>query len=475
MMRLIFFSITVLLWCSDAFSQHQELITKPDMWKGKKDLTIDTSSLLHAFKSGTVNGHFRYFFMTTDNAKGLSDFYANAVGGGIRFETARFKGFQFAVSGFYIFNIGSSDLTKKDPLSGQTSRYETPLFDVENPTNTNDLDRLEELYLKYNYKQSTVVLGRQLINTPFINLQDGRMRPTGVDGLWMVINALPKTKIEGGLLYAISPRGTVKWYGVGESIGVYPSGVNVDGTKSDYSGNVEASNLWQVGIHHEPTKQVQLHAWNLYLPNVFNTAMIQADYQLPSNLAHHHYYTSFQLVKQHALGNGGNHDPSKRYIEKNSSALSFGARLGYKSPVWDLSLNYNRITNEGRYIMPREWGRDPFFTFMPRERNEGFGNVQAFVAKAAYKIPQKQWTVNLAAGYFQLPDVTDTKLNKYGLPSYIQVNADIRYAFAGFFQGLDAQLLIVSKMNQGELYNQPKYEINKVNMVLYNFVLNYHF
>lgn len=474
-MRLIFISITLLLWCSNAFAQHQELITKPDMWKGKQNNQLDTSSLLYAFKSGTVNGHFRYFFMATDNAKGLTDFHANAAGGGIRFETAKFKGFQFAVSGFYIFNIGSSDLTKKDPLSGQTSRYETPLFDVEDPTNTMDLDRLEEFYIKYNYKKSNIVLGRQLINTPFINLQDGRMRPTGVEGIWIVLHELPKTKIEGGLLYAVSPRGTVQWYGVGESIGVYPSGVNTDGTKSDYAGNVETSNLWQIGIHHEPTKHLSMHAWNVLVPNVFNTAMFQLDYQVPLGMNQHQYYTSFQIIKQHALGDGGHHDPSKRYIEKNSGAFSVGARVGYKTAIWDLSLNYNHITNEGRYLMPREWGRDPFFTFMPRERNEGFGNVHAVVAKAAYLIPQKRIKLNVSAGYVQLPDVTDTRLNKYGLPSYIQANADIRYAFTGFFQGLDAQLLIVGKLNQGALYNQAKYEINKVNMLLYNFVLNYHF
>lgn len=474
-MRLIYSAIAVMLWSANAIAQHQEITAKPDMWKGKQENTVDTSSLLYAFKSGTVNGHFRYFFMATDNAKGLTDFYANAAGGGIRFETAKFKGFQFAVSGFYIFNIGSSDLAKKDSLSGQGSRYETTLFDIEDPQNTMDLDRLEEFYIKYNFKKSSVTLGRQLINTPFINLQDGRMRPTGVEGVWAVINDIPKTKIEGGLLYAISPRGTVKWYGVGESFGIYPSGVNTDGARSGYPGHIEASNLVQVGIHRELTKQTTLHAWNLTVPTVFNAALLQLDYTIPAHQNDHQFYGSLQVVKQHALKDGGNEDPSKRFIEKDNGSFSFGARAGYKTPVWDLSLNYNRITKEGRYLMPREWGRDPFFTFMPRERNEGFGDVHAVVAKAAYSIPQKRIKLNLAAGYFKLPDVNNTVLNKFGMPSYLQVNADIRYSFEGLFQGMDAQLLIVGKLNQGETYQLPKYEINKVNMLLYNFVLNYHF
>ncbi|MDP1972072.1 MAG: OprD family outer membrane porin, partial [Sediminibacterium sp.] len=362
-----------------------------------------------------------------------------------------------------------------DPTTGLGSRYETNLFDIEDPNNKKDLDRLEEFYLKYNFKKSNITIGRQLINTPFINLQDGRMRPTGVEGVWVNLNEFKKIQLEAGILNAISPRGTVKWYGVGESIGIYPSGVNADGSKAGYPGNVEASNLIQVGIHHTISKKATLHAWNLVVPKVFNSALLQLDFTLPAQEKDHQYYGSLQAVKQHALQDGGNEDPAKRFIEKDNGSFSYGARVGYKTPIWDLSLNYNRITKEGRYLMPREWGRDPFFTFMPRERNEGFGDVHGVVAKAAYSIPQKRLKLNVAGGYFKLPDVRNTQLNKFGMPSYMQVNLDVRYAFAGMFQGMDAQVLIVGKWNQGDLYQQAKYELNKVNMVLYNFVLNYHF
>jgi hypothetical protein len=82
-MKFFYTTIALLLWCNLSFAQHQEITAKPDMWKGKQENILDTSSLLYAFKSGRVNGHFRYFFMATDNAKTLTDFYANAVGGGI--------------------------------------------------------------------------------------------------------------------------------------------------------------------------------------------------------------------------------------------------------------------------------------------------------------------------------------------------------------------------------------------------------
>jgi hypothetical protein len=51
----------------------------------------------------------------------------------------------------------------------------------------------------------------------------------------------------------------------------------------------------------------------------------------------------------------------------------------------------------------------------------------------------------------------------------------VRYAFDGFFQGLDLQFLAVFKDAIKTTYDLPKYEINKVNLAHFNLILNYHF
>lgn len=455
-------------------AQHQEIHEKPHIWKGKQNQTEDTTSLLHAFKNGQLHGHFRYYFMHTDNDKGLSDYYANAAGGGIRFETVNFHGFQFGVSGFYVFNLRSSDLTKLDPTTGQGNRYEIGLFDQEDPTNGKDIDRLEEFFLKYHYKKSHITFGRQLLNTPFINLQDGRMRPTGVESIWGETTDIKNTKIEGGWLYAISPRGTTKWYSVGESIGLYPVGVNSNGVKSGYTDHLESKGVGMLGITTQIAKGLKLQVWEMYVENILNTAMFQADAEFSLQNGSK-LFTAGQLIRQNAIGEGGNEDPSKTYFEKEGKSLTFGAKLGWKNDRWESSINFNRITAEGRYLVPREWGREPFFTFMPRERNEGLGDVTAVMGNITYKIPQKRLKTSLAIGHYQLPDVKNYALNKYGLPSYSQINLDIRYAFAGNLKGLETQFLLVHKLNNGEIYNNDKFVINKVNMTHYNLIFNYHF
>ncbi|MEP7376496.1 MAG: OprD family outer membrane porin [Chitinophagaceae bacterium] len=455
-------------------AQHQELNEKPGLWKNGEKEQEDTLSLLHAFKKGKVHGHFRYFFMATDNASGLTDYYANAAGGGIKYETAPFKKFQLGISGFFAFNIGSSNLAKPDLKTNQLNRYEIGLFDIEDPNNKKDIDRLEELYLKYNFRKSNLTFGKQLLNTPFINLQDGRMRPTEVEGLWTEINEIKRTKLELGYLYGISPRSTIKWYKAEKSVGIYPAGVNPDGSRSGYRDNLKSNGILMMGITHKLNKNINLQLWDLYADNIFNSLLLQGDYQYPltkkSSLI-----VAAQLIRQDAISDGGNEDATKTYFEKAGTAWTFSGKTGWRNDHWETTLNYTRITAHGRYLMPREWGREPFFTFLPRERNEGLGDVHAVMGKINYKIPSIRLTTSAALGRYNLPDVTNFALNKYGLPSYNQFNLDARYRFAGLLKGLEAQLLFVYKNKTGNSYGNDRYVINKVNMSLWNMVINYQF
>jgi hypothetical protein len=470
----VFYIHIALLISINTIAQHQEISDKPTVWKEKSNEKIDSTSILHAFKKGNFSGHFRYFFMNTINEKDLSDYFANALGGGVKFETAAFHNFQVGVSGYYIFNIGSSDFTQKDPFTNASNRYEVALFDIQNPSNKDNLSRLEELYLKYNYKNSTITLGKQLLNTSFINLQDGRMRPTEVNGIWVDFNEIKKTKINLVYLYGISPRSTLKYFEVGESIGIYPTGVNPDGTKSDYAGNLDSNGIYIIGVQNESIKNLKTLLWNQYAENLFNSALFQMDYKYDLD-ANSKLLFGFQTIYQNALNFGGNEDASKTYFQKNGKSQTFGGRFGWKNKMLELTLNYNRITAKGRYLMPREWGRDPFYTFMPRERNEGFGDVNAIMTKIQYIHPKKAFKSNLAVGYFDMPDVKNFVLNKYGLPSYMQTNADIRYEFQGLLKGFDAQLLFVHKFNLGETYANKNYIFNKTNMSTINFILNFNF
>ena len=471
---LFYFAILLFYTSVPTWAQHHELSDQPVMWKGKPQDVLDSTSLLYAFKTGTTAGHFRYFFSQTTNEGALSDYFANAVGGGLRFETNSFHHFQFAVSGFYFFNIGSSQLHNPDPATGALSRYEIGLFDVENPDNHEDMDRLEELYLKYNLKKGHLILGKQLINTPLINIQDGRMRGTGVEGVWLDQQLAKKWRFQGGLLTSISPRSTTKWYNGAESIGLYSQGVNPDGTPSNFKGNIEMPYVAVASFTWKPLQNFEYQAWDYHLPGLLNSTFQQAVHH--AQFKRMKWQNGAQFMRQWALADGGNADQSMTYIARGAKSMTFGFRSELEFANWHYSLNYNRITAEGRYLFPREWGRDPFFTFMPRERNEGLGDVHAFVAKIENQDPSSIWRKSgFSFGYFQLPDVQNFALNKYGMPSYLQANLDLRVQLEKLMHGLEGQLLLVAKYGVGDTFNNPKYQINKVNLLMTNFVLNYHF
>ena len=472
--RLITKSLFILLMLLSEylFAQHQELNEPPGVWS-VTEKKGDSSTILRAFKNGRVSGNFRYFFMATNNEKDYSDYQAQAAGGGLKFETARFQNWQMGVSGYYVFNIGSSDFSISDPGTGQPNRYEIGLFDLTNVHNKKNISRLEELYLRYYLGNSKITWGRQLMNNTFINLQDGRMRPTEIEGLW-VESQYKKIKWEGGYLYAISPRSTVDWYSVAKSMGVYASGINPDGTKSAYAGNLSSNGILLVGFNASLGKSSQLRFTEQIVTNVFHASFLQLEHQWKLTPVKS-VFAGGQLIREDALANGGNNDPDKAYFEKKGHSWVFSTRCGVKSPRMETSLNYTRITADGRYLMPREWGRDPFYTFLPRERNEGLGDVNAYVLKSQFKPGFTHWKPALGVGYFNLPSVSNYRMNKYGMPSYWQLNVELKKEWEGFGQGFDTQILYVYKgLNSSESLS-GKYIINKVNMSNFNLVINFRF
>jgi len=165
-----------------------------------------------------------------------------------------------------------------------------------------------------------------LLNSPFINLQDGRMRPTEVGGIWYETNGNGKTKVEGGLISRISPRGAVAWYSVAGSMGIYSSGLNTDGTKSNYFGNTKTKGIAMAGVTNKSIKNLTLKWWDLYTENIFNAMLLQADLNKPLSSGGA-IVAGAQLIHINKIGSGGNEDAGERYMQQ-SSAMTFGGMLG---------------------------------------------------------------------------------------------------------------------------------------------------
>jgi hypothetical protein len=432
----------------------------------------DTSVKAGFSNKAKLSVHARSFLMSTINEGKTKDYAAWAAGAGLKYETREIKNFRAAAGAYFIFNVRSSDLISPDSVSGTKNRYETGLFDITDPGNKYNILRLEELYLQYRIHHSSVTVGRQLLKTPFINPQDGRMRPTFEEGIWFEIKERNDFTINAGWLWKMSPRSVTGWYSAGKSIGLYPSGVDENGKPSLYKDNTKSNGIGILGIVYKKDFW-GVQAWDTWVENIMNTAFLQAEINLPVNNDKEKIIAGLQLTAQHSAGNGGNVDSSKRYYTPGRNSFVISGRIGYSQTYWEGNLNYSRISSDGRFLMPREWGREPFYTFMLRERNEGLGDVNAVTAAFSYHIKDQGWDFSLAYGHFYLPDVKNYRLNKYGMPSYNQLNAGVNKKFDKKLRGLSLQLLFTCKGQLGDTYDNPKFIANKVDMLNSSLIVNY--
>ena len=436
--------------------------------------TLPARTLADACGRGQWHGRVRNYFMETYNRSTLPDYYANGLGAGARFETAPLHGFSMGAGGFFWVNLASNDLATPDAATGVVNRYEVGLFDVSSPARRQLTGRPEELFARYHWRQSAATFGRQLLATPLLNPQDGRLSPNYAQGLWLEFRELPRTTLTAGWLTHMAVRSTSEWASVANSIGFYSTGVNETGKRALYAGQLSSRGLGVLGLSRQLGARTRVQAWNYYADNLFNslfteltTGRAMGAGQLTLG-AQYHY--------QRTVGTGGNADPDLAYSAPGRQAHALSARLGYQRGPWSLSTNYTRITRTGRFLFPREWGREPFYTFLPREREEGFGGLGAVALLAGYAVPTAPGLkAEVGYGHYYLPDVKDFRLNKYGMPSYSQLNAPLSYPFRSWAKGLRGQLLYIYKAALGNTYGEGRYVVNKVNMHQLNLILNYDF
>ena len=212
-------------------------------------------------------------------------------------------------------------------------------------------------------------------------------------------------------------------------------------------------------------------AWDLYVENMFNTAMLFVE----AGEKESRWSFSAMALQQTPAARGGLADAELAYMPRGQDSRAMSARLRNVLGRFRWQVNYSRITRDGRYLMPREWGRDPFFTFLPRERNEGLGDLHATTLNLILRDIRPGLRLEVDGGAYWLPAISDARLNKYAFPSYAQYVLNAQYQFQGGWKGMAIQLLYLYKM---PLYDQDLSErqaINKVDMHHVNLIINYAF
>jgi hypothetical protein len=448
-----------------------------------QNLKTDSIGFADFLKKGKFSGFSRTFLMSTINEGALKDFISLGTNIGGQYETPVWKGFQFRAGASFIFNLAGTDLTKPDSITLKPSRYEIGLYDLQQPGRRWDLGKLEEFYLRYYYKKSQITVGRQLPQMPFINPQDGRIRPTFVEGALLEINDLKNFQFKTAFLWRISPRSITGWYNIGESMSFYPEGRGLDGKPSGYINNTRSSGVFLANAIYQIYNEekhfgLKIQLWEQLVLNVFNTVYFQTDWN--KKIGNIEIGAGLQGIQQNAVAKGGNDMDSLRYFSLNQKSWTIGSQLFFrlavpKKMLLGIELNYNRIFGSGRFLSPREWGREPLYTFLPRERLEGAGDVQAFSAVINFQNQKLGLITKLSYGHYLLPDVKKPELNKYAMPSFGHLQFFAEKKFTKLLKGLNLKFLYLYKLSASDTYNNPNFIYNKVNMHHFEMIIDFKF
>lgn len=460
---LLFLLLLLRAWHANAQQTDQDLPPSDSLKQG--------APLPEVIRNATLEGRFRLFLMGTLNDGAPDDYHAQAFGGSLGFASLRWHGLQLRISGGYTFDLWSADLTRPDAVTGVPNRYEIGLFDVTNPRRDNQLAYVQFFQINHRSRddRTLIILGRQDLTTPFINPQDGRMHPGLVEGAWISRKTMKGMRIEGGWLHRVAPRSTANWYPVEQSIGLYPAGLGIDGGTSRYPGRVTSPGIAIAGMSVPLKSKFIVTGWEMLVANAFNTAMVQVE----RGGREDRWMAGVMAIREDRVLNGGNSIDSLAYFQERAAMLvSARARMNLGRFRWQV--NYTRITSDGRYLMPREWGRDPFYTFLPRERNEGLGDVHAATLNLIWRT-KSGWRIQADAGRYWLPAASDARLNKYAFPAYQQFDVNAQYQFTGAWKGLAAQFIYLVKLPVEGTAFTTKQAVNRVDMQHAELILNYAF
>ena len=428
------------------------------------------ATLGEAFQQGRFGAHVRTVFMATTNHRVREhNYYAHGIGAGLRYETKAWHHLQVGLEGFFLKNLYSSQL-HKDSVRAE-SRYELSLFDIENPRNRALLQQVEELWVAWQPTPGfRLVYGRQHLDTPLLNSQDSRLSPNFVQGLWATATLRPSTTLRGGWLTHVAPRSTDRWFRLDESVGRYGMGVAPDSSAGRYAGAVHTRGLAVMGLRQTLASNAALQLWQYYADHLLATTYAEGTASLPRPSGV--WTAGGQLLWQRALAPDGSPTPSQRYLADGEQARALSLRLTHQHGPWQLAGQYTRVTAHGRFLFPREWGREPFYTTLPRERLEGAGDVHAGSVTASWQ-RSSQTRLEIGYGYYNLS--SQARLNKYSVPDFHQLNLSATKAFGVAAEGLRLRALYVAKLGASRADYVPDRAVNKVDLHHLTMAMDYEF
>jgi hypothetical protein len=378
-----------------------------------------------AFSQGEVKGEFRnyYYVRNFDESTDRKDF---ASGGMLYYRTDPLEGLSAGIA-FYtgqsVFNDDTYDvygLVAKDE-DGNHQSYSV----------------LAESFLQAEFSGTTLKLGRQELETPFVNGDDNRLTPQSVEAYTVVNRSIPGVELTASYVAQMKGKAATEFVSMTEY--------------AEVSGGKEPVILG--GLVYDGVKDLTLQVWDFYAKELLNEIYLRSDYSRPIN-EEWSFFGAAQYLKQTDAG---------KMLGGPIDTYTWGLEVGIEGRGIEVSAGYGAV-GEQDVLYP--WGHDFIVSIMVND----LSRAKEKGVLGAVKYDFGQVGLPGLVGRVRHLDFNTPESGENASYDFSETDLEMFYTFRGYLDGLGLKVRHAI-VNKDEALGGEDYMDTRV-MFTYEFSLN---
>ena len=323
----------------------------------------EAQTLSEMFSKAKASGNLKYYYIQSDkrhNGAADTSAHANAIGGELSYETARFNGFKSKIT-FLTTNgiLVNKNISKVDSsVLGRDNGY---YYGNQKGQAKDSFSVLGEAYLSYAHEGLDLSYGRKILKTPLMNAKRVRVLPSSFEGGFIDYNVNKHTKV--GFAYI----GKFKQRTSNRFVNVIQHALGKD-TKA-----IIGSNRGTVfyGYANYKNKNLKAKIYNYYANNFMNSLYLDTSFS--QNLSGVNLAYNAMFISQKSVGNAQTNlrktdsDTGGKSISSNALALKVKAKIGESAFFVAYSKVFKNSSKHDSLVLP--WDGTPLLTNMITSNN----------------------------------------------------------------------------------------------------------